>query len=453
MKQVLQPHQRCKKMAASDCCHVSVSYRSRIIPVSSFVHPSLLLFSSFYRSRFQKRKQYGTIRKHCGFDTRTIGGAREDHGRSEGLPDKEHHDDLSYDDADEHAEGIDRGVADGGGIAPQRVVGIAEGHGIGHASAEDATDGAKIKLLGAQGYQPNDDDGDEGEDKAHSHPKQALGSHDGVEKSLASIKAEAGEVKAQTQFAEHERSRPRRVADDVEARREGSHKNTHHDRATRRAKADRGVHAGKADGQHADGEAKEHADKDTAEVGLVERLDRIAKEVLGMLQRVGTADDSDMVAILQSQVVGSQELDVTTGDAAHVDAIGVAQMKLPEFAAVEGRAREDKGAALDVGVDVVPVDLRLVPVLLHLLAEEHLHSRLRLFAGHDQDIVARIELCTCQRYHGLSLAPNARDDKLGLCGAGYLGQRPPLQGWIDHHVLSHKGMVLVALMTDRKSVV
>lgn len=34
-----------------------------------------------------------------------------------------------------------------------------------------------------------------------------------------------------------------------------------------------------------------------------------------------------------------------------------------------------------------------------------------------------------------------------MCGAGYLGQRPPLQGWIDHHVLSHKGMVLVALMT------
>ncbi len=48
-----------QKMAASACCHVSVSYRSRINPVSSFVHPSLLLFSSFYRSRFQKRKQYG----------------------------------------------------------------------------------------------------------------------------------------------------------------------------------------------------------------------------------------------------------------------------------------------------------------------------------------------------------------------------------------------------------
>ena len=123
-------------------------------------------------------------------------------------------------------------------------------------------------------------------------------------------------------------------------------------------------------------------------------------------------------------------------------------MKLPKFAAVEGRAREDKGAALDIGVDMVPVDLRLVPVLLHLLAEEHLHSRLRLFVGHDQDVVARIEFRTCHRHHRLSLAPDARDDKLGLCGAGYLGQRLPLQGRIDHHILPHEGMVLVALMTE-----
>lgn len=38
---------------------IAATYRFRINPVSSFVHPSLLLFSSFYRSRFQKRKQYG----------------------------------------------------------------------------------------------------------------------------------------------------------------------------------------------------------------------------------------------------------------------------------------------------------------------------------------------------------------------------------------------------------
>gem|GEM_PF-5367934 len=46
---------------------VSVSYQSRIVPVSSFVLPSFLLLSLFYHSRFQKRKRYvnhaGLIRK------------------------------------------------------------------------------------------------------------------------------------------------------------------------------------------------------------------------------------------------------------------------------------------------------------------------------------------------------------------------------------------------------
>ena len=63
----------------------SVSYQSRIVPVSSFVLPSFLLLSLFYHSRFQKRKQYGknteTIRKPCGIDTETIGGTKKEQGR------------------------------------------------------------------------------------------------------------------------------------------------------------------------------------------------------------------------------------------------------------------------------------------------------------------------------------------------------------------------------------
>lgn len=67
---------------------VSVSYQSRIVPVSSFVLPSFLLLSLFYHSRFQKRKQYGknteTIRKPCGIDTETIGGTKKEQGRNKG---------------------------------------------------------------------------------------------------------------------------------------------------------------------------------------------------------------------------------------------------------------------------------------------------------------------------------------------------------------------------------
>ena len=65
---------------------VSVSYQSRMVPVSSFVLPSFLLLSLFYHSRFQKRKQYGknteTIRKPCGIDTETIGGTKKEQRRN-----------------------------------------------------------------------------------------------------------------------------------------------------------------------------------------------------------------------------------------------------------------------------------------------------------------------------------------------------------------------------------
>ena len=92
MKQVLQPHHRCKKMAASDYCHVSVSYRSRINSVLSFVHPSLLLFSSFYRSRFQKRKQYENNTERYVSIAGLIRGRQEEQGRimgeAKGYPTK-----------------------------------------------------------------------------------------------------------------------------------------------------------------------------------------------------------------------------------------------------------------------------------------------------------------------------------------------------------------------------
>ena len=52
----------------------SVTYRSRINPVSFSYRPPIVLLSFSYRSRFRKRKQYGN-------DTETIEEAREKQGR------------------------------------------------------------------------------------------------------------------------------------------------------------------------------------------------------------------------------------------------------------------------------------------------------------------------------------------------------------------------------------
>ena len=60
---------------------VSFPYQSRIILRSSFVAPFFVVLSFSLPEAETIRNQYVTIRKRCGFDTRSIGGAREDHRR------------------------------------------------------------------------------------------------------------------------------------------------------------------------------------------------------------------------------------------------------------------------------------------------------------------------------------------------------------------------------------
>ena len=54
---------------------VSVSYQSRIDPVS-FSYRSPIILAS------RSGNNTETIRKRCGFDTRSIGGARKEQGRN-----------------------------------------------------------------------------------------------------------------------------------------------------------------------------------------------------------------------------------------------------------------------------------------------------------------------------------------------------------------------------------
>ena len=62
------------------------SYRPRIDPVSIPYQSRIVLVSSSYRSPIVLASGSGnnteTIRKRCGFDTRSIGGARKEQGRN-----------------------------------------------------------------------------------------------------------------------------------------------------------------------------------------------------------------------------------------------------------------------------------------------------------------------------------------------------------------------------------
>ena len=61
---------------------VSIPYQSRIDPVSIPYRSPIVLLSFSLPEAETIRKQYVTIRKRCGFDTRSIGGARKEQGRN-----------------------------------------------------------------------------------------------------------------------------------------------------------------------------------------------------------------------------------------------------------------------------------------------------------------------------------------------------------------------------------
>ena len=61
---------------------VLIPYRSRIVPVSFSYRSPIVLLSFSLPEAETIRKQYVTIRKRCGFDTRSIGGARKEQGRN-----------------------------------------------------------------------------------------------------------------------------------------------------------------------------------------------------------------------------------------------------------------------------------------------------------------------------------------------------------------------------------
>ena len=141
---------------------------------------------------------------------------------------------------------------------------------------------------------------------------------------------------------------------------------------------------------------------------ILPSLDRVAEEMLCIVEVLVLAHDSDAVAVFQSQVVAGQELDVATDHAADVDTVSLPHVQCAEMLAVERGTCDDAYAALYVGVDSVPVDVFFIPVLIvFLLSKEQRHGLLVLFVGDDEQFVVDVQFCRRYRYKYLLAAPDA----------------------------------------------
>lgn len=95
---------------------------------------------------------------------------------------------MHHYDPDEHAEGVDRGIAERGRVAMDSVIGIAEGHGVGHAATKDAANSAEIKLLELEQYGADNDDRHHSQQETQDKPQSALGTDDSVEELRTRVK-------------------------------------------------------------------------------------------------------------------------------------------------------------------------------------------------------------------------------------------------------------------------
>ena len=165
-----------------------------------------------------------------------------------------------------------------------------------------------------------------------------------------------------------------------------------------------------------------------------------------MLNSFGSAHHRHTVAILQQQVFGGQQFYVATHHAAHVHAIGVAQVQCAQHLAVQHRACYHYHPTFHVRVDGVPVNLFAVPVFLHPFAKQYLHG-VGLFAcGYHQQVIVNVYHRVGQWHYYLFSAPYTRDNEVHvrhLCnvGNGFSAQRR-----VHGHILRY--ICVVYLRTD-----
>ena len=162
-----------------------------------------------------------------------------------------------------------------------------------------------------------------------------------------------------------------------------------------------------------------------------------------MVYVLRSAHHGDAVAVLQVQIVSSQQLDVASHHTAHVHSVSLTHVQHAERLAVELGARHHYHAALHRVVDGVPIDFLTVPVLLHTLTEQNCHCRHLVAVGHHEHVVVHLQLRRCQRHDHLAASPDARYDEVAVGHLRHLGNGHARYGRIDYHKLSYKGVVFV----------
>ena len=123
-------------------------------------------------------------------------------------------------------------------------------------------------------------------------------------------------------------------------------------------------------------------------------------------------------------------------------------MKLAEMLAIEAGACDDADAALDIGVDGIPVYIFSVPVFVQLLTEEQHHGGLVILIGDDHHGVVDMKHGIGNGNDDLVATPDARDDELHVGHMRDVGNLLAYNGRIDDDELRDIGVVVIGERLD-----
>ena len=182
----------------------------------------------------------------------------------------------------------------------------------------------------------------------------------------------------------------------------------------------------------------------------MERLNGIPEETFHLVEGFRFAHDDKTVAILQSQRVGRQQFHVATRHPTDIHAVSVAELQLSEPFTVQNAARKHQNSALDLRIDVVPVDFLFVPIGFRLLAKQHFECRSVVFVRHHHDVVVELHHRICLWHKYLTVAPDTRNDKMQMGQRRHFRDAFSVQSGIDNDILRDIGLILGLVVAQFK---
>lgn len=156
--------------------------------------------------------------------------------------------DLSYQDAEEHGERIDRRVGHGGLVVTADAVGVGQCRGVGGGTTDHACNGEVTAVEHYARHNTDDDAGQERNDETIEHPPIAT-IHHGIDKTDTGTQSDRCHEERDTNLAHQQFGRRRGIGDDAELRTIAREQDRYNKWTACQAQLDRYRHAREEDWQ------------------------------------------------------------------------------------------------------------------------------------------------------------------------------------------------------------